>query len=300
MGDWNETCAISKLTIKGGEKVRLLPIAMNPWHIQTISGLPEDIATRACYSGRSGCYIKDLYSPICYPIRGRYNTYGSIDGVPDKILRDKAEIEQFTQAFKQLCVSLPLGKNKYHDTPLQEFTLQEILTALQDGRCFINYKGLSNKAERLISVSWMMIKESIWQSLLKVDLNASDSLYEKYPCFKDYYKIVKKKIDILLLKSYILNNKNSISAGKRAESVIKLLDSQKEIGFHEQLIFWRNTPFEEPQLNKNLLTIAAECDYVDTVLSLLRINYAPTTGSGSQATNIKLWKSVYPLWHKIR
>lgn len=299
MGDWNETCAISKLTIRGGEKVRLLPIAMNPWHIQAISGLPEDIATRACYSGASGCYTKDLYTPICYPIRGYYNTYGSIDRVPDKTLRDKAEIEQFTQAFKQLCVPLPLGENEYHDTPLQEFTLEEILAALEEGRCFINYRSLSNKAERLVPVSCMMIKESIWQSLLKLDLNVSDSLYEKHPLFKDYSKIVKKKIDIFLLRSYIYSNKNTISAEKRADLIIKLMDLQDEIKYDE-LIFWHHSPFKEPALNKNLLTIAAECDYIDTALSLLRINYAPTTGSGSQATNVKLWKAVYPLWNKIR
>jgi hypothetical protein len=36
-----------------------------------------------------------------------------------------------------------------------------------------------------------------------------------------------------------------------------------------------------------------------TMLSILRINYAPTTGSGSQCDNYRLWKLVYKSWNKI-
>ncbi len=299
MGDWNETCAISKLAIRGGERVRLLPIAMNPYHIKVISGLPDGVTPRHCYSGQSGCYIGDLYFPLCYPIRGQYNTYGSISHIPDKTRRDKAEILQFTEAFRKHCIPLPLGENEYHDAPLKEFTIPEILGALQEGRCFIKYKNHNGKIDRLLPVAWMMVKESVWQSLLKLDLNISDYFWEKQPSYKEGRLITKKKIDLAILTQYIRNNRSSIDKSKLADLLIKRSDLNEELKYSD-LIFLYRSPFEAPEISKDLLAIISECEYIHSALSILRINYAPTTGSGSQATNAKIWKSVYESWNKLR
>ena len=73
MGSWNETCAISKMRIMSGEAVRFLPIVMNPYNVDEVKGLVPEFGTPLLFKGNSGCYIGDLWTPLCYPIRGEYD-----------------------------------------------------------------------------------------------------------------------------------------------------------------------------------------------------------------------------------
>lgn len=309
MGCWNETCGVSKMRIKSGESIRLLPIVMNPFHVHEVKGLSKDIPEQQSFSGQSGCYIGDLWTPLCYPIRGEYNDYGSIEDVPDSTDKDKAELAQFLGAFKKYCLPIELGENKCHDVSLKDFTLTEILEALQEGRCYMLYKSdLPQYKDRLIPISWMMIKESVWQSLLTTDVKKSGETWKYKEDKFDRYTLdgIKQEITskmATIKKSHELDKIDPKTASQ--EDLKKLLEAMREMALTfgrisgQSLRFWHNSPLDCPELNERLIDIVAECEYIHTMLGILRINYAPTTGSGSQCDNYRLWKLVNKRWARI-
>jgi hypothetical protein len=64
MGSFDYTCAISGLPIAGGEAVRYLLLTQNPYH-------------RGVKAGSFVCYSTDHWFPRVFPIRAKYNDYGS-------------------------------------------------------------------------------------------------------------------------------------------------------------------------------------------------------------------------------
>lgn len=312
MGCWNETCAISRMSIRSGEAVRFLPIAQNPYHIGEVHGFPvkEGEALPISLKGGSGCYIGDLWTPLCYPIRGNYNNYGSIDEIPDKTNRDGAEIDQFVAAFKENCVKLEMGPNKYHDSPIKEFTLPKILEALMEGRCFMNYHSrLPQYKDRLVPIAWMMIKESVWQSLLEVDVKKSDEIWEmkgepdhvSLKGIKDALvggigkRLEIKKQDELLKKM----GDNTITPEETNQVLESLKASMGMSSSGYRVRTWVGSPIGGPSIGEFLVDVAAEMDYIYLMMDILRINFAPTCGSGSQRDNYKLWKLVNKEWSGI-
>lgn len=310
MGCWNETCAISRMSIRAGEAIRLLPIVQNPYHIGEVSGFPvkNGEPLPVALKGNSGCYIGDLWIPLCYPIRGNYNDYGTIEDVDETTPRGKAEMTQFVAAFKEHCVPLEVGENEYHDSKIKDFTLAEILEALQEGRCFMNYKSeIPNKPIRLVPIAWMMIKETVWQSLLATDVKKSGEVWEREG---EDDRITVKGIRTSLAK---ISNKGV--TGERREELMQKLENKTITSEETTLLFealktslgnsyyqmrtWHMSPIDAPLFTNDLLDTAAEMEYVHTMMSILRISFAPTTGSGSQCDNIKLWKLVNKNWLSI-
>jgi hypothetical protein len=289
MGCWNETCGVSKMSIRAGEEIRLLPIVMNPYHVAPVQGLPKDIPRQQSFKGSSGCGIGDLWTPLCYPIRGEYNDYGSIENIPEKTEKDKAELEQFIVAFKTYCVPVGVGENKYHDVPLKDFTLGEILEALQEGRCFMNYHSdLPQYQDRLVPISWMMIKESVWQSLLNTDVKKSGEVWGRDNDKYDRYTLKGIKDEISANISLFSRRKEmdkfdpKTATTEESKKLIELmLDlANNFLDYRQPLRFWTQSPIDAPTINAHLIDVVAECEYIHTMLSILRINFAPTTGSG--------------------
>lgn len=301
MGCWNETCGISKMRITYGEKVRFLPIVMNPYHVIEVKGFP--FGEPMILKGASGTYIGDLWTPLCYPIRAEYNDYGSIEDVPDKTHKDIAELCQFLEAFKKYCLPIEMGDNKYHDVSIKNFTLAEILEALREGRCFMEYKSpLPEYKNRIVPISWMMIKESVWQSLLKIDIKKSGEIWS-HGGKEDRYSLdgIRKSIIKLIEKSaafHKLENAKLANDEDKLKNALELLKAIRGFSFSD-LRFWHNSPIACPSINEDIIDIIVECEYIHLMLGILRINYAPTTGSGSQCDNYSLWKLVYKEWSNI-
>lgn len=64
MGCWNETCGLSHLPIKYKEDVRFVILF-------EVNG----------HKRKEGIYYNDEYAPLCLPMSGKYNDYGSIENV---------------------------------------------------------------------------------------------------------------------------------------------------------------------------------------------------------------------------
>jgi hypothetical protein len=313
MGCWNETCAVSKLAIHCGEAVRLLPIVLNPYHVEELVGWQG--GKPIVVKGQSGCYIGDLWTPLCYPIRGTYNDYGSIEDVPETTDRDKAEVKQFLDAFKTHCVSLDVGENECHDVAIKNFELGEILEALQEGRAYCDYhSGLPQYPNLVVPIGWMMIKESIWQDLLKTDILKSGECW----CHRCKDKNEPDHTTLKGIRAALAKQVNKVLSETKMEKLMKkaqdktitaeetkiMLDaltiSLGSLGSrdHYRSPVWHMSPIGQPEFTEGLLDVASEMSYIHNLMSLLRINYAPTTGSGGQSDNRKLWKLVFASWTK--
>jgi hypothetical protein len=300
------------MSISAGEAVRFLPIVMNPYHVETVKGLklPKGVSTTTI-TGKSGCYISDLWAPLCYPIRGEYNDYGTIENIPEKTDKDKAELAQFVDAFKEHCLPIELGENEYHDVAVKKFSVDEILGALQEGRCFKLYQSsLPGYADRLLPIAWMMIKESVWQSLLKIDIKKSKEVWhtkgekDRYSLkgireglLESFERINKRnKVDKLLEKK---ENLEGDELRKAASEILELMKDSHSFMNMTRSRTWHNSPITEPVINENLIDVVTEMEYVYGMMSILRINFAPTTGSGSQCNNYALWSLVNSSWKKL-
>lgn len=291
MGCWNETCGISRRAIRAGEPVRFLPIVQNPWRFRVATGWKAGVPP-AYLEGGAGCYHNDFWTLFCYPIRGKYNDYGSIEDIPDQTGQDKAELKQFVELFKRYTIPLDLGDNRYHDPATTDLDLGKILNAIQEGRILFRTNPLrtyvyGDKPAHIpdsieappLAVGYLIIKESVWQSLLKVNLNADGELWGDKPTLKGIKKQyaqslgMPQKFDSLLFRSPSFDN------GPYRSPL------SQEV-------------FKEDQ--KHLIQAAAELDMVSMALGLLRITLHPTTGAGSQSENRKLWKKVNEAWSKLK
>lgn len=71
MGSWNGTCGVSKMSIRYGDRVKLILLKPTE-HYRNIS------------TGSGFCNVSDMYTPICLPITGEYNDYGCIENIEDR------------------------------------------------------------------------------------------------------------------------------------------------------------------------------------------------------------------------
>lgn len=72
MGCFNVSCMISKLTIHEGDSCYLLPLIPNSFNRRK----DEENTPCSMY-----LYPNDIYTPLCFPIKGTYDDYGSIENI---------------------------------------------------------------------------------------------------------------------------------------------------------------------------------------------------------------------------
>jgi hypothetical protein len=296
------------MTINAGEAVRFLPIVQNGWHFQAQGGFPEG-ASPILLQGGGACYNSSYWFPFCLPIRAKYNDYGSIEDIASKTEQDKAELAQFIGAFKKHAIPLTVGENEYHDVPLQEFTMEEILEALREGRVYTKY-NLPAQGSITLTVSWMMIKESVWQSLLAMDMFKTDDgrFYEKYHSEitleglrEKINRYIKATVDLDALE----DKADELKKNGTAEEYAAIYAAMRELrtgGFDSlnRLATWSHGEWKfSPEFIPELANTITEMEFVNGLLGLLRINYAPTGGAGSQTPNQATWQMAFDAWTKI-
>lgn len=114
MGSFDFTCTFSNLPIRDGDDVKYLLLTENPY---------ED--------RMSACYSHDYYVPRTWPLRAKYNDYGSIDYYDETSPGVYALIE----GLKQDLLEVGVGDNTIHDVPAKKgMSMEQTLTALQGSR----------------------------------------------------------------------------------------------------------------------------------------------------------------------
>ena len=123
MGSWNETCGISQLPIRPGEKVRVLFIVGRPPY-------SDNNRTGGIY------YVDDIYYPYALPVRGEYGDYGYIENVVEDW-----NTEHIINLLKRDMVEKELGENKYHDPPTKKdnLTIENVVEWIGENRVDLEY-----------------------------------------------------------------------------------------------------------------------------------------------------------------
>ncbi|MDB4330140.1 hypothetical protein N9948_00210 [bacterium] len=89
MGCFNVACSVSNISINSGDRVVYIPLLPNNWTLRAYPQYRDHIVQTASSLIYSNCY----YNPLCFPIKGEYNDYGSLENI-DQNANTKA-IENF-------------------------------------------------------------------------------------------------------------------------------------------------------------------------------------------------------------
>ena len=151
MGYWNETCGISNLPIKRGDRIVMF-LLVSPSHMPISTGMALDPTT--------------YRMPMYFAIRGTYNDYGGIEGVEDadelfeylnklKILKGNEAVafgsaEDLCETF---CKDHYVGEDKKLLTPM--LIREEIYETLVDA---VSARSVYGKDESLREV-WALLLE---------------------------------------------------------------------------------------------------------------------------------------------
>lgn len=174
MGSFSVSCGITKLTITCGDRCLLLPLIIP----ETFGCGDNDEKNYACVnSTHMFLYNTDMWEPFCFPIRGEYNDYGSLEN----IVKDKnteiiekylgIKIEDFIalitdgrrdvydrfSCFSKIFLNNP--EDLDYDVPLDVFFMNLGFEKTDDGfklenKCFIkivdnnNFKAVINGEEK--------------------------------------------------------------------------------------------------------------------------------------------------------
>lgn len=286
MGSWNETCGVSNLSIRGGEEIVFIPVAQNPWHFSHLTGMKgvKNKETPVLFKGSSGVYGTDLWAPLSVPLFGEYNDYGSIENISST----DEEIKQFESVFKQ-CIPLDVGENSCHDVATGKLEIDEILELIHEGRAYIKWS--SGHCVPTIAVGVVMVKKSVWDSILSVDLKKDTDMWffkgDEVPTVDNTFKKLKKRLKIF----------------EKSDKIDSLALELSEPMSHTLYSSFGQGPFRinlsEALKNEKNLKLIAEFEFFYKVLDHLRISLSPTIGSGSQSDNRKLWKKMNTKINKI-
>lgn len=144
MGSFAYTCAVSGLPIEAGDEVRYMLITQNP------------------YNNGAGntCYIHDLWFPRTFPLKGRYNDYGSVDDITSG-----PEKDNWLEGLKIDLFERGWGENTIHDVPTnKEMSFDELLDAIQEGRILVKREAetpFDRKLDKLLAKANGFLGEGI-------------------------------------------------------------------------------------------------------------------------------------------
>lgn len=179
MGSFNFTCAVSGLPIRMGEPVRF--VLLQTWPFQ------DKAAHQACYPHEWWCLRN-------YALMSTYNEGGLIDteNVHPKVLRDL-----WMYQFQQDLIEVSKGSRSHEPGTKKGMSFKDLLESLWEGRVSVTQppeepepgtvkKRGSKKRTKGLSVSCAMIREDVWEEMLKLKM-------PEYPSARvsDYVKQVR-------------------------------------------------------------------------------------------------------------
>lgn len=137
MGCWNQTCGLTTIHIRAGERVMIIPLAN-----ATDEGL---------------YYTTPFYTPFPLPFYGNYNDYGAAEDC------EGVGLQYAMDYLKSNLVEVEQGDNQYHDIPVKKDVFDEAVfwEAIHERR--LKLTGAWN--ERVHDVEMVMIKQSVFDHL---------------------------------------------------------------------------------------------------------------------------------------
>jgi hypothetical protein len=301
MGCWHETCAISHLPIIVGEGVYWLLLTKNPY---------KD------HEGQNGCYVADHWYVRNVPMLGKYDDYGQIEkwgkneAVFEKTIMGQFRLdliqnfaEEHTKAIMMDTVSnenlsvenlfrwfnrgyVRIDKNVID----RELARERLVKGDDDFRKAHYEKQLALEVEQSEVIS-VLVKKKVWEfmcrdkrleeyyknELLFCDTVITHDKEERRPTSSSEYHAA-TRFDIIdvdgLFRQDIFNMATFLPFTMSpliALNMVMRMYCRKEIGV---------------DLLRRFVKRMVELAFVQIRMSSLRIGWQPTTGAGSQATNL--------------
>lgn len=117
MGSFADTCCISGLPIEWGDEVRYLLLTENPY-----------------FEGGFVCYPYGRWVPRTWPIKAKYNDYGSIEDWEENAVQ-----RSFLEGLKVDMIEVGVGDNSIHDVATsKDMSFEQMLNAVWEGRVIVD------------------------------------------------------------------------------------------------------------------------------------------------------------------
>lgn len=125
MGSFNMTCCLSGLPISAGDEIKYFLLTENPYEDNIV------------------CYIHDMWFPRTWPLRSKYNDYGSIEDYDEKSPAAYILIE----GLKTDLVEVGVGNNSVHDVSTKKgMPFKDTLDAIWEGRLLVERETNDSQA----------------------------------------------------------------------------------------------------------------------------------------------------------
>jgi len=195
MGSFNETCAISGLSIECGDPVKLVFL----------------VSSTRCESGeyyyKRGCYHYDHWFLRTPPISGKYDDYGRC------AFKESFLTKLIEEMFALDVIEEPFGHNSCHAVPVpNKPNMSQLLDAAWEGRLRVRDTYFSTPKVADHIPTWQKVKEILQQADFKIMEKRNDAAYNAQPVrdgvvyvhFNSYENTTKKiqKVNKLLSEQY--------------------------------------------------------------------------------------------------
>lgn len=162
MGSFHTTCNISQLPILPGDKVRVLFLLKNVYAIDP----PNKMCLGGGNNGREVVRPTDFWIPWNIPLKAVYADYGRVAEV-----EEGPNLELFHECLNEMLCGVKEGPNPYHNPSTSAgMSWEQMWWAAQEGRLRLNFVHAHNEYPSGIPLCAVMIREDIWQAVLKLPL----------------------------------------------------------------------------------------------------------------------------------
>ena len=163
MGHFYYNCAVSGLPIVGGTPVRFLILASSPYA-----------------EPGNACTSFDWWAPRTFPIRAKYDEYGSIEDVQGELGKTLC-----LEGLKKDLITQGWGDNSVHDVPTStDMGWDEFLGALREGRVKVGDRGGDRTMDALERIEKLLGKSG--QEHVKENMSPKPPTLENVTeCLKD-------------------------------------------------------------------------------------------------------------------
>lgn len=199
MGCWNQTCGLTQIHIKHGEKVIVVPLA---------SAAQDNL-----------CYTTPFWAPFLVPFYSEYNDYGGGE------CSSGMGLELVIDYLKEKAVEIEQGPNEYHDCAVVRETFDEdkFWDAIHEQR--LRVQGWRKETSQ---VGFTMIKQSVFDHLAE---NFKLDSYDYETRKEDHYNFNQLLADVPALVDVMVN-------GPRDETLLEGLNEEDRERYEDILFFY--------------------------------------------------------------
>lgn len=286
MGCWNETCAITNLPIRAGDPVVLMFLS------KVMHSTEQDHAGH--------CYANSVWTPRALPIYGKYDDYGSLEDIQecynthyilDSMQMDIAEYRLVNHKREP--------KRLENNLDLSNLSMEEILEAVHNDSLWVNGVGGAQPVGWMMMHAWaynmLSEKQDTWRG------QYTQQLMKKFG--EEFYQVVCETVARNKSKQYggVFPSPVRVPDGNPYQALSRdyaRLDGYGSVrgitNYMEVLIDLcaQGNSYSDPSV-QNVLDELGKFLIFNTNMQLLRKQYAPQSGKGSQEGLNKLHEQFF-------